>query len=238
METNSPVPLPPDLPSDAATTAAVPVAEKIGDAVERHLLEGSDDAPPNAAVPGEIHDFMTRMAPIQMPGVQCCEDISALGAIMCSIMMLNSVIERTGNRVLESHALTMPQWLALGCISHAGEVGLPHSQLGQRLLLSKAPITGIVDRLERAGLVERKADARDRRVSRVVATPSGCDTWWRVKNSLRESSDAICGDCLEEAEQQQLLALLNRIMKSFAEHDPMLMDQHKVESAPEEAPQT
>ncbi len=187
-----------------------------------------------AAAP-QVHDYMKRMAPLSCPADE--GEILPLSAIMCSIMILNSVMERTGNRVLEEHGLTMPQWLALGCISHAGEEGIPHSHLGQRLMLSKAPITGIVDRLGRAGLVERKADAKDRRISRAIATPTGCDTWWRVKNALRGATESICGESLTPAEQQQLLNLLGRIMNDFAAHDPMMPEFSKSQAAPQEASQ-
>lgn len=169
---------------------------------------------------GAILNYMKRMAPLDCPANE--GEIQPLSAIMCSIMMLNSVMERTGNRVLEEHGLTMPQWLALGCISHAGGEGISHSQIGQRLMLSKAPITGIVDRLERAGLVERKSDARDRRVSLALATPQGCETWWRVKNALRSATESICGTCLTSQEQEQLLELLSRMMSAFAAHDPSM----------------
>jgi MarR family 2-MHQ and catechol resistance regulon transcriptional repressor len=169
-----------------------------------------------------IHEYMRRMAPGSCSGSG--EEIAPLSAIMCSVMILNSVIERTGNRKLEEHGLTMAQWMALGCVGHAGDEGISHSHLGQRLMLSKAPITGIVDRLERAGLVERRADAHDRRVSRAVITPEGQSTWKRVKDALRGSTQSICGDALSPGEQDELLTLLGRILDAFSRFDPTLTE--------------
>src|SRR5205085_12192673 len=94
------------------------------------------------------------------------EEMIPQAALFCHIFMLNSVLERAGNRVAEGGGLTLPQWMALGCIGHCGDEGIAHSLLGSRLMLSKAPITGVVDRLERAGHVLRAPDAADRRVSR------------------------------------------------------------------------
>jgi MarR family 2-MHQ and catechol resistance regulon transcriptional repressor len=54
---------------------------------------------------------------------------------------------------------------------YAGEEGLPLSELGQRMLVSRANITGLVDRLERDGLVVRVVDPKDRRVIRAQITP-------------------------------------------------------------------
>ena len=51
--------------------------------------------------------------------------------------------------------------------------GLTGSELGDRLVLDSATITGILDRLERAGLLERRADATDRRIHRIFVTAQG-----------------------------------------------------------------
>jgi DNA-binding MarR family transcriptional regulator len=50
---------------------------------------------------------------------------------------------------------------------------LPMSALADALHCDNSNITGIVDRLEAAGLAERRADKRDRRVKAVVLTEKG-----------------------------------------------------------------
>jgi DNA-binding MarR family transcriptional regulator len=54
--------------------------------------------------------------------------------------------------------------------SPAGALGPTIGQLGERLELSSAATTGLVDRLERAGHVERVRDPADRRRIRLRAT--------------------------------------------------------------------
>ena len=148
-----------------------------------------------------------------------CE-MGALGTgIYCSIMVLNSVMERAGNRKLEEHNLTISQWLALGAVLHCGADGLSHGQLGQRMMLSKAPVTGLVDRLARAGLVERQPDEHDRRVSRVVITPAGETMWKRAHETLTSSAKNDLLDSLNEDQQNQLLHLLSGLLSSFAAQD-------------------
>jgi len=51
--------------------------------------------------------------------------------------------------------------------------GLSQTALGQRLLMHRSNLTGLVDKLERRGLVERRAVPHDRRAYRVVLTASG-----------------------------------------------------------------
>ena len=145
----------------------------------------------------------------------------ALGpGIYCSIMVLNSVMERAGNRTLEEHNLTIPQWLALGAVLHCGNEGISHGQLGQRMMLSKAPVTGLVDRLARAGLVERQPDEHDRRVSRVLITPAGEAMWSRAQETLTSSAKSDMLDSMSQEQQNQLLQLLSLLLSSFASQDP------------------
>jgi DNA-binding MarR family transcriptional regulator len=63
---------------------------------------------------------------------------------------------------------------------------LPMSALADALHCDNSNITGIVDRLEAAGLAERRADERDRRVKAVVLTEKG--------ESLRIEIDRRAGE--------------------------------------------
>lgn len=159
---------------------------------------------------------MRHMAPASVQR----EEIPLSSSLLCHIKLLNSVLERNANRFAEEHGLTMPQWMALGCIGHCGVEGIRHSELGSRLMLSKAPITGVVDRLERAGYVRRTPDASDRRVSRVTITQSGEAVWKQVRGTLRERSIQLC-DCLSAKEQETLVSLLARLLEDAAAGDPI-----------------
>src|SRR5262245_24273361 len=48
-------------------------------------------------------------------------------------------------------------------------------ELGGSIQLDARTVTGLSDRLERSGLVERRSDADDRRVNRLFLTPKGRD---------------------------------------------------------------
>jgi len=51
--------------------------------------------------------------------------------------------------------------------------GLTFREIGERTLITKGTLTGVIDRLEAKGLVERVADVRDRRCTRVRLTNAG-----------------------------------------------------------------
>lgn len=60
--------------------------------------------------------------------------------------------------------------------------------LAQRMHCDPSNITGIVDRLEAKGLVERAVDPKDRRVTRVAPTRSGRDALARFHDELARVS--------------------------------------------------
>src|SRR3954453_21691130 len=80
------------------------------------------------------------------------------------------------------HALTGAQARLLSLLSLEP---LPMRRLAQKLKCEPSNVTGIVDRLESRGLVERRPDPKDRRVKLAAATQEGS----RVARALRESLD-------------------------------------------------
>jgi MarR family transcriptional regulator, organic hydroperoxide resistance regulator len=69
-------------------------------------------------------------------------------------------------------------------------------------------VTGIVDRLEARGLVERCADPADRRVKKLTLTQAGADQRARLMQRLSEPPAAI--RALSPVDQKRLRAILRR----------------------------
>lgn len=76
-------------------------------------------------------------------------------------------------RETEREGLSTAAFNLLMILSRCGEEGSPMHELGELLLVSRANVTGLVDCLERRGLVERAASAEDRRVRLVRLTEAG-----------------------------------------------------------------
>ncbi|MDI6871381.1 MAG: MarR family transcriptional regulator [Bacillota bacterium] len=89
------------------------------------------------------------------------------------IAELLGVITRGLRRRMEAHdrsGLTIPQLMALRLVTC--HPGLTLTDLSRKMGLANSTVSGIVDRLEREGLLLRVPDARDRRVCRVNPTPA------------------------------------------------------------------
>lgn len=76
------------------------------------------------------------------------------------------------DQAVKNLGITRAQWWALANLSREGE-GITQSQLAQALDVGKVTIGGLLDRLEAAGYIVRKADRTDRRLKRVFITQSG-----------------------------------------------------------------
>ena len=77
--------------------------------------------------------------------------------------------------------------------------GLTHTELGAHSHVRPATITKTIQRMEKAGLVERKHDAEDQRVSRVYMTEAGRALQEDVERTWRRLEDEIFADfTLEE----------------------------------------
>jgi DNA-binding MarR family transcriptional regulator len=81
---------------------------------------------------------------------------------------------------------------------------LPMRVLAERMDVSQASATGIVDRMEQRGLVERRREDEDRRVVRVALTESGQDT---IGGFAAERRDRLV-EVLEELTDEELSAFL------------------------------
>ncbi|HBL22769.1 MAG TPA: hypothetical protein DDZ40_01475 [Deltaproteobacteria bacterium] len=92
---------------------------------------------------------------------------------LLNIVYTGTMIARASFRYFQGHRLTDAQFNVLVQLKYAGDSALSQAALGRRLVVNKADMTGIIDRLERTGLVERVAHPNDRRVNLVRMTAEG-----------------------------------------------------------------
>jgi DNA-binding MarR family transcriptional regulator len=87
------------------------------------------------------------------------------------------------------------------------------SQLGARLVLDSATMTGLIDRLERSGLVERRSHRSDRRVNCVALTPAGRALEAPLDREMEAMNDAFLGE-FGAAELERFRAMLGAIARA------------------------
>jgi len=88
--------------------------------------------------------------------------------------------------------------------------GAPMRTVVERLGCDASNVTGIVDRLEARGLVERTACAHDRRVRMLRLTPRGAQMRARIVAKMNEPPEPIAG--LPADDLAALCAILRRAL--------------------------
>jgi DNA-binding MarR family transcriptional regulator len=125
--------------------------------------------------------------------------------------LIASVVARYHEEYEEAaagHALTGAQAKLLGLLTLEP---LPMRKLAQKLKCEPSNVTGIVDRLEARGLVERRPDPADRRVKVAVVTDAGRGVARSLRESLRFAREPLAG--LSEEERVVLRGLLRRMLE-------------------------
>lgn len=72
---------------------------------------------------------------------------------------------------IKRFGLTSPEFDVLATLGN--KPGMTFKEIGENTLITKTTLTGVVDRLEKKGLVRRRACPEDRRCIRVVLTDKG-----------------------------------------------------------------
>jgi len=99
--------------------------------------------------------------------------------------------------------LSRSQWRVIGHLSRTN--GLTQTQLAELLDIERAPLGTLIDKLECAKLVERQADASDRRLKRVFITPAGLS----MLPTIIETAAEITAEITQGLSEKQLTALID-----------------------------
>lgn len=97
-------------------------------------------------------------------------------------------------------------------LHHLGEP-CPMGEVAARLDCDASNVTGIVDRLEERGLVERQADPADRRRKLLVTTPAGTTQRQVLHDRIRDGHPILKG--LDPEQRAQLRDLLRTAIEAY-----------------------
>ncbi len=123
--------------------------------------------------------------------------------------LLDGVVRQ---RLHQSHATTLPRFDVLAQL-YRTSAPMSMGELSRRLMVTNANITGLIDRLAREGLVERRPSAEDRRRHMVELTGAGKRLFEAMADDHREwLADMTAG--LGRAEMSELFGLLGRLKES------------------------
>jgi DNA-binding MarR family transcriptional regulator len=151
------------------------------------------------------------MAKIQMPNDFYDQtpdaNVAATEGVMNTIRTADMFFDRIG-RLLRPLGVSAAGGLALGILRDHGTMS--PSELGERLIVTRATVTGLLDSLERRGFVSRSANPADRRGLLVEVTPAGLAVVQELRTIVhRNERDWM--SVLSDAELRTYVDLLHRL---------------------------
>src|SRR5215211_1349653 len=130
--------------------------------------------------------------------------------IAVGILRTAALLERHFAQVVARSGVTVQQYNVLRILRGAGDEGLPTLVIRDRMIHEAPGITRLLDKLEKAGLARRERCSPDRRQVFCYITQQGRDVLGRLDEEMRQADESAIGN-LAEAEQRQLLKLLERV---------------------------
>lgn len=113
--------------------------------------------------------------------------------------------------LLQPLRLTPTSGLALSILANA-ESPLPPNEIADRLIISRATVTGLLDSLERRAYIRRRPHPSDRRMILAEITETGRQAASAFRPIVHQHEKEWFG-VLDETEQQQLLVMLHRVQE-------------------------
>lgn len=120
-------------------------------------------------------------------------------------------------RLFREHGLTPSQYNILRILRGEGQP-LPILEIAARTITVVPGITGLIDRLQQAGFVQRVRCEQDRRVIYVALTGRAATTLAALDEPLAELHGALLGH-LSRAELKELIGLLEKARAAWTGED-------------------
>jgi DNA-binding MarR family transcriptional regulator len=133
--------------------------------------------------------------------------------ILQSLRKIIRAVDMYSKKLADEHEITAPQLVCL--LEIVEKETTTAKQLATNVHLSPSTVVGILDRLEKKGLVKRLRDTVDRRVVNVMATAMGRTL---AENAPSPLQDGLAGSLkrLSEMEQATIALSLERIVELIA----------------------
>jgi len=112
-----------------------------------------------------------------------------------------------------THAMTRAQWIILSRLDR--QPGMSQNEMAAICEVEPITVARLIDRLEARGLVERRADATDRRIKRLHLLPAAKPILETI-NDARESMNARITAGLDEKTRNTLIDALLVLKENLA----------------------
>ena len=132
--------------------------------------------------------------------------------LIAAVMSTADAFLRESQRLFRPHGLTGAQYNVLNVLA-ARDGAMSQRELSDVLVVDRSNVTGLLDRMEKAGWVKRTDDPADRRVYRILLTAAGRKLWAKVSPKYEYGVAAVTRG-LSAAQMKAGMELLQRLEKA------------------------
>jgi DNA-binding MarR family transcriptional regulator len=125
-----------------------------------------------------------------------------------------AIVQRLQEALAAADFPPLPWYEVLATLAEAPERRMRMGDLAEALVITRGGLTKLVDRLVKAGLLERTLCETDRRVSYATLTPAGAELLAGMRPVVIEELKATFAAKLSAAEADDLRAALDRVRDS------------------------
>ena len=133
---------------------------------------------------------------------------------LLNIVHTANLLASAGGPLFRQFGLTEAQFNLLFALLHKRR-DITQTDLGKRLVVTRATITSVLDKLEEKGLVERRDVPANRRIYHVELTPEGRALIEELEPLYREEVHRAMAD-LSDGECRDLITCLERVRATTA----------------------
>jgi len=129
------------------------------------------------------------------------------------IAQVARLLRRSFDERARSISVTRPQWQVLSLL--ARNLGINQGGLADILEVEPITLGRMIDRLQDASLVERRADPADRRAWKLFLTPRGAGIVDQLQPLARETFEEAL-DGVDPAQRMQLMDTLDKMLANLS----------------------
>jgi DNA-binding MarR family transcriptional regulator len=144
------------------------------------------------------------------------EFVSPEHEALLSIYYTASLMKKRADEFFGQYGITDVQFNLMNLLYYESgkEGGLSQAQISDMMLVNRANITSLVDRMEKAELVTRTAHANDRRYNIIKLTAKGKNLYAKVEPHYFEKVQAAMAS-LDTAELKRVTGMLEKVRRTL-----------------------
>lgn len=132
--------------------------------------------------------------------------------VLIFIVMASELFKKQSSAVFKQYGLTFSHYNVLKYLSACEDGRDTVGNVSKHMLVTGANVTGLAKRMQKAGLIERRNDVKDERLTLLQISPSGLKTL-RAIRVIQERHVAEYLQSYSQEDKERVLSVLKHIVR-------------------------